>query len=70
MFCEWRAPGFETQKSSLYDAGANQTGDAQGIPPASAVPSVMYRLPSTIALAIASRSLTSIGRILPITGLK
>ena len=30
MFCEWRAPGFETQKNSRYDAAAYQTGDAQG----------------------------------------
>jgi hypothetical protein len=41
MLCEWRAPGFETQKNSRYDAGAYQTGDAQGRPSASAVPSVM-----------------------------
>jgi hypothetical protein len=41
MFCEWRAPGFETQKNSRYDAAAYRTGDAQGTPSASAVPSVM-----------------------------
>ena len=41
MFCEWRAPGFETQKNSRYDSVAYQTGEAQGNPSASAVPSVM-----------------------------
>ena len=41
MFCEWRAPGFETQKNSRYEAAAYQTGDAHGTPSASAVLSVM-----------------------------
>jgi hypothetical protein len=53
---ECLALGDETQKNWRYSAGAYQTGETHGRPLASAVPSVMYRLESMIALAVAPSS--------------
>ena len=46
---EWRAPGRDIQRNVSYCSSANQTGDAHGVPSASAVARVMYELASTIA---------------------
>jgi D-galactarolactone cycloisomerase len=54
---EWRASGAETQKSSVSDAGANQTGDTQGRPSPSEVAIVMYMFASIRRRAIASVSM-------------